>query len=384
MRGVKTSLIQMGLDALYFSGVYQLRAPATAGLGVIFMLHRVGVTEAGAFAPNRGLAVTPAFLDAVLTRVKDLGIDIVDLDEAARRLKSPAPKRFAVFTFDDGYADNIEAALPVFEAHDAPFTIYVTTGLLDGTADIWWLVVEEALKRLSHLDLAVGNQVFDLPLTTTAEKEAAWDAMYWPLRDLSPPARQALTDDLSARAGIDIATIFAAVAPSWEQLKRAAAHPSVRIGAHTLTHPPLSALPLDEARREIAEGRAILEERIGRPVRHFAYPFGDKGAAASREFALAAELGFATAVTCRAAARFSQAMRDTSLSAAARLLERRLPSAALCRCVSFGRAIRFAQRIEEARGSSRAYRFSRLCGEVPLRMGDFWMNTAFHNTRRSA
>ncbi len=46
------------------------------------------------------------------------------------------------------------------------------------------------------------------------------------------------------------------------------------IANHTLTHPHLEALPIDEARREIAEGRACLQALFGQPVRGFVYPFG--------------------------------------------------------------------------------------------------------------
>ena len=57
--------------------------------------------------------------------------------------------------------------------------------------------------------------------------------------------------------------------------------------------------PLDVAAREIADSKTIIEREIGRPVRHFAYPVGDPGSAALREFILARETGFASAVTTR-------------------------------------------------------------------------------------
>jgi peptidoglycan/xylan/chitin deacetylase (PgdA/CDA1 family) len=85
----------------------------------------------------------------------------------------------------------------------------------------------------------------------------------------------------------------------WKEIKEMSEH-GIDFGAHTLTHRDLSQLPFDEAVREIRESKLILENRLGRPVRFFAYPYG-KGTAAirsivGREFAAACstELGFVT------------------------------------------------------------------------------------------
>jgi peptidoglycan/xylan/chitin deacetylase (PgdA/CDA1 family) len=48
----------------------------------------------------------------------------------------------------------------------------------------------------------------------------------------------------------------------------------IAIGSHTLTHPWLTEVTLEEARHEIAKSKACLEDRIGKPVHLFAYPGG--------------------------------------------------------------------------------------------------------------
>jgi peptidoglycan/xylan/chitin deacetylase (PgdA/CDA1 family) len=58
-----------------------------------------------------------------------------------------------------------------------------------------------------------------------------------------------------------------------EQL-RTLAEAGVEIGAHTLSHPDVSTLPLAEAVRELGESREILESIVGQPVTTAAYPFG--------------------------------------------------------------------------------------------------------------
>ena len=86
---------------------------------------------------------------------------------------------------------------------------------------------------------------------------------------------------------------------SWDELKRIDSEPLITIGAHSLSHCNLARQSEEMATREITESRARIEAALQRPVAHMAYPYGDRGAAGTREFALAAAAGFKTAVTTR-------------------------------------------------------------------------------------
>ncbi|MFO7694295.1 MAG: polysaccharide deacetylase family protein [Vicinamibacterales bacterium] len=82
---------------------------------------------------------------------------------------------------------------------------------------------------------------------------------------------------------------------------RDAADAGIEIGAHSVSHPRLSRTPAERVEREIADSQAHLEDAVGRPVRAFAYPFGDAPPAAvdavARHFdaGFGIELAFATA-----------------------------------------------------------------------------------------
>src|SRR5690348_16782559 len=81
---------------------------------VIFTIHRVLPDNPPDFAPNAVLQIKSDFLDYAIRRVRALGFEIVSMDEAVQRIESDAlPKRFAVFTFDDAYRDNLKYALPI-------------------------------------------------------------------------------------------------------------------------------------------------------------------------------------------------------------------------------------------------------------------------------
>jgi peptidoglycan/xylan/chitin deacetylase (PgdA/CDA1 family) len=85
----------------------------------------------------------------------------------------------------------------------------------------------------------------------------------------------------------------------WDELAQLAADPLVTIGAHTVNHPMLAKLPHEAARSEIDLSRAVIEAALAVRPQHLSYPVGDRSSAGPREFALAAELGFKTAVTTR-------------------------------------------------------------------------------------
>ncbi|PTM43556.1 polysaccharide deacetylase family protein [Bosea sp. 124] len=270
------------------------------GAGAILTLHHVRPRGEGGFRPNGLLEITPGFLDMTLRLIRAEGYDLVSLDEALVRLSAPRKGRFFVaLTFDDGYSDNVEQAWPVLAKHGAPWTLFVTTGFADRTARLWWLELEEAIRVLPAVALALPDGPFSARAGSDAEKQQAFDRLYWRLRKQPEAILLAAISDLAAQAGIDAAALVERECLPWETLRALAGAPGVTIGAHTLSHPMLAKHDAAFARREIVEGKARLEAELGIPVRHFAYPVGDPTSAGPREFALVREAGFASAVTTR-------------------------------------------------------------------------------------
>ena len=104
---------------------------------------------------------------------------------------------------------------------------------------------------------------------------------------------------LAESAGVDPAGLVRQLCLGWHELEALGQDPDVTFGAHTLSHPMLAKHDEATVRCEMAESKRTIEHRLGRAVRHFAYPVGDSASAARREFRLAREAGFATAVTTR-------------------------------------------------------------------------------------
>jgi len=273
-----------GLAIIGRSGLAHALRPAAQGLGAILMLHHVRPYAGRPFDPHRGLEIEPAFLDAALDRLQASGFDIVAMDDLPQRLTCPPSQPFVAITFDDGYRDNLEYALPILRRRRAPFTVYATTGFADGEARLWWRDLADAVER-------------EHPGRKASAMRRAYAALYADWRARPDLLRR--ISERAAAAGAAAAARTRALCLDWRELRALAADPLCTIGAHTLTHPILAALDPAEARREIVESKALIEERIGAPIRHFAYPVGDSSAAGPREFALAREAGYATGVTTR-------------------------------------------------------------------------------------
>lgn len=293
-------LFEAGFRAVSATRADRWLAPAARGLGVVLTFHRVGPAPPGAYAPNRLLSITPEFLDATLRELDARGFEIVGLDAMPERLSAPDGRPpFAVLTFDDGYRDTLEHAAPVLRRHGAPWTMFVASDFADGRGRLWWIELERAIGRLDRVRVDVGDRSLDLPTRSPGEKTRAYEAVYRDLRGGSEARLLARIAALCAEAGLPSGSLADELCLPWDDLRALGRDAAVTFGAHTESHPMLAKHAVRVAAREIGAGRDRLASELGRPVRHLSYPVGDPTSAAAREFALARDLGFDTAVTTR-------------------------------------------------------------------------------------
>ncbi|QND74294.1 polysaccharide deacetylase family protein [Tardiphaga robiniae] len=301
MKQIRNTIIRAGLDALYFSGAHRVLRPIFGGVGTIFMLHHVRPAHAGPFQPNRHLEITPDFLRATLAYLRATDVDIVTPDEVQRRLtERDFSRRFACFTCDDGYRDNRDHALPAMRDFDAPFTVYVTSDFASGTGRLWWVALERVVARADVIEAPIDGQMVRLDTSTLAGKDMAFDRLHGWLRGLPEEADiRREVSALCAAHGIDEDAVSRELCMSWDELKPFAADPLVTIGAHTVSHCNLAKQSEAMVVHELSASRTDIENVLQRPAVHLAYPYGDRCAAGTREFALAKSAGFETAVTTR-------------------------------------------------------------------------------------
>ena len=298
---MKPAVFRTSLDLLHYTGISRAAGALLGGEGAIFMLHHVRPDDGREdFAPNAGLDVTPDFLDAVIAFVKARGWDLISLEEAARRLRAGRAERpFAVFTLDDGFRDNLHHALPVFRKHDCPFTIFIAPEYADGRGELWWDALEEAIRKNDFIEPGLMELPEMLAARTAGDMQAAWEALYWPVRRMGEHAQRRWIRDFCRRHGVDLRALCANSVMNWDEIRRINADPLCTIGAHTMNHYAVARLDEDEALSEMTRSKARIEAELGAPVTTFAYPYGDETSAGPRDFRLARKAGFGVAVTTR-------------------------------------------------------------------------------------
>ena len=100
----------------------------------------------------------------LLDQVQEAGLDVVSLDDAVQRLRESDDRRFACFTFDDGYRDVAEHAWPLFKHRSLPLTLYLPTDYTDGKGELWWLALEEVVARAVEIELCRDGALWRLEL----------------------------------------------------------------------------------------------------------------------------------------------------------------------------------------------------------------------------
>ncbi len=219
---------------------------------------------------------------------------VLPLGEASRRLRDGTlPPRAACITFDDGYADNAEVALPLLQKHGLSACFFIASGYLDG--GLMWN--DRIIERLRH----AGGDVLDLSahglgrvaVGDTAQRRLAIDTILGQLKYQPFERREAIAAAIHAEGAYPRRAPLMMRSAQVVALRRA----GMEIGAHTERHPILAALPGLAARRDIDSGKRQLEQLIQAPVSLFAYPNGKSGRDfGARDVRIVKALGFEAAV----------------------------------------------------------------------------------------
>jgi len=220
--------------------------------------------------------------------------NVLPLPEAIeRQAAGTLPPMAAAITFDDGYRDNLERALPVLQQHDLPATVFITTGTLDRC--MWNDVAIELLRQAPPQGFDSGAlDLGTLPTGNITERRASLFRVLAQLKSLPWTQRDDALEALLQTHDVEPPEGLMLDAEGVRELHRA----GVEIGAHTVHHPILSRIPLLEAEAEVAGSRTALEDITGSTVTLFAYPNGRPGVDYTGEHAdLVRRLGFRAAVS---------------------------------------------------------------------------------------
>jgi peptidoglycan/xylan/chitin deacetylase (PgdA/CDA1 family) len=259
----------------------------------ILTFHRVHA-QADALFP--GEVDAPRF--ETLMQAVARAFTVLPLLQAARlQREHRLPARALAITFDDGYADNQEQALPILQKLGLPATFFVATGFLDG-GRMWNDTVIETVRHCTQpqIDLsALGLGLGLLPVADLSQRRAALTRILPLVKYKTLAAREAMLAQLQHAAGAPALPNNLMMRSEQVRSLHAA---GMEIGGHTVYHPILTELPDAEAQLEIRQGREALQALTGAPVLSFAYPNGKPGRDYdARHVRMVREAGFEAAVS---------------------------------------------------------------------------------------
>jgi len=221
--------------------------------------------------------------------------NVLPLSEAVARLADQTlPPRAACITFDDGYADNVEVALPILSELKLPATFFIAVGYLNGGM----MFNDQILETLRRVPAGeVDLRCVGLPpqsVDTMAQRYAVATKIIRAVKHLEAAEREDRVQALAEQSPQPLPTDLMMTTAQLQRL----ANSGMEIGGHTQTHPILMSISDTQAREEIAGGREMLQSWLGQPVRLFAYPNGKPGQDyAPRHVDMVREAGFTAAVS---------------------------------------------------------------------------------------
>ena len=206
------------------------------------------------------------------------------------------PPRAVALTFDDGYRDHLEFAVPLLERLGMPATFFLVPGLLAREVRPWWEVLAWALARSRKPIVPWSGE--KLP-TGGVRGYRSFQRMLPALRTrpraLTEQAVDELVDQLEPEGEPDEQDLFL----DWDGARQLVQRGFV-VGSHTMHHAPLRYEPADEQLRDLIESRRQLHAGLGVEPMVLAYPYGQLAHYSAETIESAEHAGYTYAVTVRA------------------------------------------------------------------------------------
>ncbi|MFV8781302.1 polysaccharide deacetylase family protein [Microbulbifer sp. SA54] len=248
--------------------------PYLTGNTNVIALHRV-LEEADL---ARNLVEVPSMelssrkLRDFILRLRESGYQFVSLDEAIFLDAPKGAKRIAL-TFDDGYIDFFEVIFPLLKELEVPACLYLVTGYPDKACFHCFGILEDFVRRVESVEFSWMGKGYRLACRDQSEKR---ETLLWLDRFVESQVNGvAEVRKLFDAIGVEDDDVDKIRALDWEKTIQLHQDPLITIGSHTLSHPRLSQMSTDKAKREIVQSKLRLEEKLGARVDHFSYPYGD-------------------------------------------------------------------------------------------------------------
>lgn len=259
---------------------------------VILLYHRV----ANPSSDPQLLAVTPANFRSHMEFLRD-NFPVIRLEDNWSEVKEPS----IVITFDDGYADNVLEAIPILENVGLPATFFISTGAIGSQNGFWWdelgfiILVDRAFPDcFSLIDSRYGRS---WKTNKEAERYKMYQGLLLLMKKVDAHTREDWLKQLRRWANVADSFRMEDSPMTIDELRSLARCPLATIGAHTITHTPLSSLSFKYQKEEIVGSKRWLEKQLGCEIVVFSYPFGGRSDYNEESVSICKDAGFSKVVT---------------------------------------------------------------------------------------
>jgi peptidoglycan/xylan/chitin deacetylase (PgdA/CDA1 family) len=257
--------------ALVRSSILEIASQLFPASAVILSYHSI-VEEPQLTDQILGISQSRANFEAHMKTVAQQfsPVTVEEVADFARTGRQFPPRALAV-TFDDGFADNYDVALPILHHYGIPATFYIMVNAVTGGLLPWYCRVRFAFNTTSKPQWSdpEGKRTYSLavPEQRKVARQAAWDVG----ARMTGDVQHEFVDEVEKSLDIEPSCVGHGFMMTWDQVRalRKAGH---TIGAHTLSHPNVAHMSQSEARFEIIECKKRLEEELGERINHFSYP----------------------------------------------------------------------------------------------------------------
>lgn len=228
---------------------------------VIACLHRVSEDRDFFFPP-----IHPEDFEQLIKEIVD-HYEVVSFSDVHK--KSRRPK--LVLSFDDGYHDFIDEALPILKRHSLPCNHNLVNKCLNGDGNIWTQELNEVFAHLMEHDIRDDESITSLGMEFNSNWTSYYLASFHRLLSASKQERTDLLDDTKRRYGISSEVSMM----SWAELKEAIANYDIEVGSHTYTHTSLKdEQDTNTLEREIKDSIDEFEKELGARIEILSLPNG--------------------------------------------------------------------------------------------------------------
>lgn len=259
--------------------------------GRILCYHRVN-DDRNPFFPSMPVAVFDQQMRHIARYHR-----VVTLTQLVDHLAGGSAEPVLAITFDDGYRDNFENALPALRRHGLPATIFLTTGSLDSGEPLWFERLARAIQTTpqAFLDIELHSPR-RMWLRSQEERIRVNKELFAALRQMPGDERHSSLTRILRQLNVPDAGPRTNTMLAWDQVRLMKQH-GIEFGGHTVTHPYLSRLSTEQVAWEVSECKRRIEAELQSEVIHFAYPNGRREDFTSYSKTMLREAGYQTAVT---------------------------------------------------------------------------------------